>query len=114
MKPADSRPVMSNPTNERSAALLMAVYTFLLALGAVMPLAASYSEGVASRTSESHMRSGAYQRRVQVHADASDSVGVELPERAVSLDSVEALTSPNLELGSDCPAHLPMGDSRGS
>ncbi len=104
---------MSKTSNHRSSAFLMAVYTFLLALGAALPLAASYSERIESRNAETHIQGGAYQRRVQVRADASDQVGVESPDRAVQLDGADA-DAEELESASGCGPSALLVESRGS
>lgn len=45
-------------TSSRSA-LIMAVYAVVLAIGAALPIAASYSDAIVQRTPEGHIRSGA-------------------------------------------------------
>ena len=106
---------MTNPANNRSAALMMAVYTFLLALGAVLPLAASYSDGIENRNTESHIQGGAYQRRVEVGANPSDQVGIELPEQAVRIEeSMLSTDAERAEHVSHARAAIEFGASRGS
>jgi hypothetical protein len=62
-------PTTTSPERRRSA-LLMALYTFLLALGAAMPLAASFHPGLMAQAPEGGIECGGYARRVS--ADPSD------------------------------------------
>ena len=106
---------MPKTTDRRSAALTMAVYTFLLALGAALPLAASYSEGIKNRHVETQIRGGAYQRRVQLSADASESVRVDTPDRAVHFDGAGAADDAfGSRRDGSRSAPNPATDSRGS
>lgn len=60
-------------------ALYMAVYTLLLALGAALPLAASYSDAIQARTTEGHIQGGAHQRRETTDVTTEDQAQPESP-----------------------------------
>lgn len=62
-------------TGEKHSALLMALYTFLLALGAAMPLAASFQPGLAAHGPEGAIRCGGHSRPVTVEASDEDEAG---------------------------------------
>lgn len=64
-------PTTTGPERRRSA-LLMALYTFLLALGAAMPLAASFHPGLTARGPEGGVECGGYARRVSVEQGDED------------------------------------------
>lgn len=63
---------MSRTSNPRHSALLMAVYTFLLVLGAAMPIAASYANTASPEAADGRIQSGGYQRRGESTEDAGD------------------------------------------
>ncbi|MCA9606345.1 MAG: hypothetical protein KC619_12150 [Myxococcales bacterium] len=66
-------------TSRCRMALYMAVYTLLLAIGAALPLAASYSDAIQGRTSEGHIQGGAFQRREATDATTEDQAQPEAP-----------------------------------
>lgn len=100
---------MSKPTPQskrRQSALLMAFYTFLLALGAALPLAASYSPGLQSRHTDAHLRVGGYQQRPAVAVEdtaeqaQAPTAGRVAPSAAVCTEALTAcddLAAPDAE-----------------
>ena len=79
----------------RSQALTMALYTFLLALGAAMPLVASYQPGLTQRADAGHVRCGGY-RGEGCDVEAGDEDQAELrPRRRVSASVPVARTAPS-------------------
>ena len=105
----------NNKTSRRRTALLMALYTFLLALGAALPLAASYSEGIKGQSVESHIRGGAYQRRVEAAATPAADDEAERPlERVQHIGALEsAPVAPTVDTDIES-ANDSFIDSRGS
>jgi len=113
---------MSKPTPQsarRQSALLMAFYTFLLALGAALPLAASYSPGLQSRHSDAHLRVGGYQERAEVAVDEAAEqaqapvAGRPAPSAAVCTETPTACAEPSAQDAQpEAPSHTDF--TRGS
>ena len=102
-------------TTSRNAAL-MALYTFLLALGAAAPIAASYAPGVAARGDAAELHPGGYRAPVEVEsaceaevADEPEAAGTRRPASAGSGEGAPpAAASPRAS------AHAPWGAARGA
>lgn len=67
-------------TSRKRTALLMGFYTFLLALGAAMPLAASYQPGMQADEAEGEIQCGGQARVVDAETPDEDEAG-ERPRR---------------------------------
>lgn len=108
---------MTKKTTSRCRmALLMAVYTFLLALGAALPVAASYGRAIQGRASQGHIQGGAHQRRESTDATSEDQAQPEAPRaRRAALASPPSLCVEADPCGvSDAEPALASTDTRGS
>ena len=90
----------------RSQALMMALYTFLLALGAAMPLIASYQPGLTDRV-DSHVRCGGY--RESAGAEVQDEERAEQrPRRRVSVTGAPVAPSVGHPVSRSARASRPL------
>ncbi len=103
---------MTKKTTSRCRmALLMAVYTFLLALGAALPVAASYGRAIQGRASQGHIQGGAHQRRESTDATSEDQAQPEAPrERRAALTDGAALCVEVAPCGAPTAVDVPRTD----
>lgn len=94
----------------------MAFYTFLLALGAALPLAASYSDSIQAHHSEGHIQGGAYQRRDATTApSAEEQAQPERPlERQTHLGAADGICVEQAPCAPGVTTAPGFIDSRGS
>lgn len=77
----------------KHTALLMAVYTFLLALGAALPLAASYQPGLEAEEAEGEIHCGGYARSVQADEAEDEEAGERPPARRPAVRATASVDS---------------------
>lgn len=107
---------MSRTPNPRHSALLMAVYTFLLVLGAALPIAASYAHGASGQTAQGRIHTGGYQRRVESTDEATDEAQSEARPLRRSDDTTASVEASSVTDVGEVPSRewLDHSRSRGS
>lgn len=100
-------------TTRRQRALIMAAYTLVLALGAALSVAASYSGSIAQRVRAGELEGGAYRPATDVHDACDESKTAQRPRSTAELTPASLTVSvPELDDATPCsPTHE---DPRGS
>lgn len=88
----------------KHTALMMAVYTLLLAIGAALPLAASYQPGLRADAPDGEIECGGYSRAVQADESEEEQAGERPRRRTVQAEAPSSLGSaPAPRCGSAAP-----------